>query len=349
MSSPPVIATAPGNPEAASPKRAGARRRMLASIVVFSIAVHVVALALFGIWVVAQYFAEPEAVFEMQADLRIPPQPPEHQLNMARHEAMAPRPVMQKRLVATAPAEITLPDLPDVQVQDTLALDPSLDGLNAAALAGAAGMGSAQGMAGGGGTGSGMSFFGIRAQAERVLLIVDISQSVLTKAQRAGVPMSNVKEEALELIGGLGVNVHFGMIQMARNYMLFQDELIPATDANKTLALEWIENEWIEEGQMPRRRSVVSNPRGLAGVLERAFQMRPDVIFIVSDANFYWHPDGASATIPHREIRRVIDENKRETGRATMIHLVGFEMRSEDRREWRRIVRSTGGSIREID
>jgi len=346
MSNPAVSAAPPGT---AAP--AGRRRTMLASIIVFSIAVHVVALALFGLWVVAQYFAEPEAVFEVQRDLRIPPQPPEHKLNMARHQAMAPKPVMQKRLVTTAPSAITLPDLPELTLTDNLAPDPALTAaFDSNALAGGfGGLGGAQGMTGGGGTGSGMTFFGIRTQASRALLIFDISQSVLTKANRAGVPMSKVKDETLALLDNVGIDFHFGLVQMARNYMLFEQELVPATDGNKQRAREWIEKEWIEEGQMPRKRSVVSNPRGFAGVLERAFEMRPDVIFVVSDANFYWHPDGASSTIPHRAIRDIIEAREKETNRKIPIHMIGFQMRSDDKREWRRMTRATGGTIRELD
>ena len=143
MSALPVLAANP----AARPRQPGKRRAMITGIVVFSIAAHVAALVVFGLWVVSKYFKEPEAVFEMKPDLRIPPEPPEHRLNMARHEAMAPKPVMKKRLVSTRPSAIALPPLPVVDVEQALAFSPNaLAGLNSASLAGtAAGFGSAAG------------------------------------------------------------------------------------------------------------------------------------------------------------------------------------------------------------
>ena len=47
------------------------RRAMITSIIIGSIAVHVAALVLFGLWTVAKHFRRPEARFEMKKVLKI--------------------------------------------------------------------------------------------------------------------------------------------------------------------------------------------------------------------------------------------------------------------------------------
>ncbi len=37
-------------------------------------------------------------------------------------------------------------------------------------------------------------------------------------------------------------------------------------------------------------KGVVNNLHGVVGVLERAVAMRPEVVFLISDASFQWRP-----------------------------------------------------------
>lgn len=101
------------------------RRALISSVIIGSIVVHVIALILFGLWTVAKHFTRPEARFEMKKVVKIPPKTPEHKMNVAQHEAMAPKPVFNDKLVSTRPTDFALPELPQVNMDQMLPLDPS--------------------------------------------------------------------------------------------------------------------------------------------------------------------------------------------------------------------------------
>ncbi len=328
------------------------RRRLIVSIILASVAVHVLAALGAGIWVVARYFAPTPAVFEVKKDLRIPAKEREHRMNMAEFDALTPKPALQDKLASIRPAAFALPDLPKVPFDQMLPMDPAeMVSDQVASLVGAAGAGAGGTGAGGvGGKGGGFSFFGIQSTGRRVLLVFDISTSVMNKAAKAGISPDKLKGETLALIDKFGINTRFGMVQMSQNYQPFQPELLPATDQNKASARAWIAREWVDTGLLPAsKKSVVSNPRGLLGVLEFGFQLDPDVVFLISDGSFQWRPEGKIGNIPYKDIRDFLRDDAKKRGRQIPLNLVGFEMKTEDRNEWRRIARGSGGTIRELD
>ncbi len=73
--------------------------------------------------------------------------------------------------------------------------------------------------------------------------------------------------------------------------------------------------------------------------------MSPDVIFLISDASFQWKEEGPLSGVPGRKWMPGLLRGK--TG--CVLNLVGFEMRSEDKREISSIARDIGGKIREIE
>lgn len=338
-------------PKASKAERARASRRaMIGSIIVGSIVVHALILVVFAAWQVASYFTRPEARFEMKKTVKIPAKTPEHKMNVAKHEAMAPKPVFNDKLVSTRPIDFALPELPEVDMDQMLPLDPSeLISDQVSGLVGSAALGSGlgSGFSGGGGSGEGMSFFGIQAEGDRIVLLFDVSSSVVNAAAEAGVPLARIREETLKLIEGLAPSAKFSMIQFTQNYKPFSDELMAATDTNKQAAREWVENEWVESGTMSGGK-VVSNPRGLMTVLEKAFEMRPNLIFLISDASFQWREGGGIRDIPYGDLRKRIDELGSELQEEAPIHLLGFAPDEEDVKEWRRILRRTGGEISEL-
>ena len=358
-----VYATGP-NP-APKPKRepkappvAGteSKRGMIATILIASLIVHAAGLALFGLWVVAKKFARPEAVFEVREVLKVPIQKtPEHRMNVAQHEANAPKPVFDDKLVSTRPSDFALPELPKLDLQQMLPLDPSeLVSDQVSSLVGTAGLGlgSGSGLSGSGGLGKGLtnfSFMGMKAQGRRILLLFDVSGSVMNKAVSSGVPIARIKEETLKLIDSLPPGAEFGLIQFVRNYKPFSDTLMPATPANRDAARQWVENEWSESGQMSRgQKGVFSpDPNGLPCVLEAAFAMNPDVIFLISDGQFeQTYPQ--DRRVPNEELDDQIKALQKGRAERLPIQFLGFQMRDEDQSDWSRIVRRTGGRLKEI-
>jgi len=341
-------------PRTKSEAESSRRMALIWSIVIGSIAVHAVALLLFGLWTVAKHFSRPEARFEVKKTVKIPPRTPEHKMNVAKHEAMAPKPSFNDKLISTRPIEFALPDLPQVNLDQMLPLDPSeliSDQVNGLVGSAALGSGLGAGMSGGGGTGKGMSFFGVKAEGDRILLLFDVAISVVNKAEKAGIPFELVREETIKLIKTLPISSQFSLIQFTGNYKTFTDELIAATPGNKELAEKWVEDEWTTAGGISSAsKGVTTNLRGVVGVLERAIQMRPEVIFLISDASFQWRPDGGNGypNIPYDEIKDVVEKLEKESRREVPIHFIAFEPKDDDSKEWSRIVKKTGGEFREL-
>jgi hypothetical protein len=335
-----------------SDRQVSHRRTMITSIIIGSVAVHAVALVLFGLWTVAKHFSRPEARFEMKREVKIPPKPPEHKMNVAKHEAMAPKPTFNDKLVSTRPIDFALPEMPQVDLDQMLPLDPSeLISDQVSGLVGSAALGSGfgQGMRGGGGTGEGMNFFGVKAQGDRILLLFDVSASVVNKANAAGIPLERIQKETIKLIEGLPISSQFSLIQFTGNYMAFTDELIAATPANKKLAVTWVEEEWETSGSMSlASKGVVQNLTGVVGIIEKSITMRPDVIFLISDASFQWRPTGGFANIPYDDISDAVESIEEELRADVPIHFLAFEPKDDDAKGWSRIVRKTGGEFKEL-
>lgn len=330
------------------------RRALIGSIIIGSVIIHLIALLLFGLWTVAQHFTRPEARFEMKKIVKIPPRTPEHQMNVAKHEAMAPKPTFNDKLISTRPIDFALPDLPPINLDQMLPLDPAeliSDQVNSLVGSAALGSGLGQGLSGGGGTGAGMSFFGVKAQGDRILLLFDVSASVVNRAEKAGIPLERIQEETIKMITTLPISSQFSLIQFTGNYMPFTEELIAATPANKELATQWVTKKWVTSGSMgANSKSVVSNLTGVVGILERAAAMRPDVVFLISDASFQWRPDGGGGfkNVPYDAIRKAVEALGTGPKGAVPLHFVAFQPKPDDAKEWSRLVKSTGGEFREL-
>ncbi len=334
-----------------------ANRRGITGAVMASIVIHIILAVIAGIWIVASYIQSVPPKFEAPPPplIKIPPQTKQHRMNLAANAALAAKPTFKARLVSLRPAEFALPEAPKVSLENMLVPDPStLATSMVTGLAGAAGAGDGSGMglagAGGEGLGTGIDFMGIRANGQRILLLFDVSQSVVNKANASQMPLAKIKEETINLIDGLPANSRFGLIQFVRNYKMFQEELVPATVPNRELARNWIEKEWRETGTMPSGGPGVSSPtpNGLPPILRRAYEMKPDLIFLISDGGF-WRSTPANEKIPTDEFEELFKElNRGDVGRVSL-HFISFQMRPDDKRFWERLARRLGGSLKEID
>ncbi len=330
------------------------RKRIILVVVLVSVGIHVIAGIVAGIVIVARFLSEPPAEFRVTKDIRLPVQDREHKMNMAAFDGMAPKPSFTDKLQSLRPGPLALPELPKVPLDQLLPLDPAeIVADQVAALAGSDGLGSgiAPGAAGAGGAagiGSGFSFMGIESTGKRVLLIFDVSTSVLNKARKRGISLRRIKEETVALLEQLPISARFGIIQFTQNFKAFRNELVAASDTNRSLAKAWIEDEWVETGTMQASAKVAKNPRGVVGVLELAAQMSPDVIFLISDASFQWKEGGELSNVPWKEIARIV-KGPLQSGEGCVLNFVGFEMNPDDKREIASVVRAARGKIREIE
>lgn len=325
------------------------RKRMILTILLVVIGLHVFGGAVAGVLVIARYIFPPPANFVVKKDIRLPAKEREHKMNMAAFDAMTPKPSFNDKMQSMQPAPFALPDLPNLPLDQMMPLDPSaIVSDQVSSLVGTAGLGGGGEGAGGlGGTGTGFSFLGVKASGTRILLIFDVSKSVVTKAAASGVPLSRIKEETLALIDKLPSTSRFGILQFTQNYKPFREELIPATDQNREEVRAWVRDEWTEVGMLSGN-GVVTNPRGIIGVLELVSKMQPDVIFLISDGSFQWRPDGAIKNIPWKDFSDAVRLIKGEDSKPVPLYVFTFQSKPNDRQELRRITGRTGGKLREL-
>ena len=79
------------------------RKRIIFTVILASVGVHVIAGVVAGIVIVARYLAEPPAEFKVTKDIRIPAEEREHKMNMAAFDGMAPKPSFTDKLQSLRP------------------------------------------------------------------------------------------------------------------------------------------------------------------------------------------------------------------------------------------------------
>lgn len=328
---------------------------MISAVILGAVAVHLAGFLIAAAVVVARFFAEPEATFEVAKQYRIPVQTREHRMSLARHEALAPKPTFTDRMVSTRPTAFALPEMPVLDLDQVLPLDPSaFVSDQVGSLVGSAGLGSGLGgggLGGGGAGGTGLSFFGIKTEGSRIILLFDVSASVLNKAQASGMPLTRIKEETLGLIQKLPLNARYSIVQFVRNYKPFSDALVAATPPNRERAAQWMDTEWNETGMLGARQRGVrtASPNGLPIVLDFAFSLKPDTVFLISDGSFeQTSPGDANRSIPSDEIQAQLKRLQQAAGKEVPIHFIGFQMKDAHREFWRRTAQRSGGKFREI-
>jgi len=150
-----------------------------------------------------------------------------------------------------------------------------------------------------------VDFLGEQLQAQRMVLLFDVSGSVKTKMERAGTSMEDLRVEVLRFLDQLGPNHLFGIIQFTRNWLPFREELVPATTTMKAEARDWMQNSFRTTGTSGRNWN--GGPRnGIEAVLEAAFALSPqlDEVLLVSDGDFQRTPPGGGGQdVPWRELR----------------------------------------------
>lgn len=333
------------------------RQKGAAGALMGSLIIHGLLMLGGGAWIVAQYTQPPPPRFVAPPPpkIKIPPQTRQHRMNLAAHAGLASKPSFKQRLTSLRPTAFALPEAPKISMNDMLVPDPSqVVSSMVTGLAGSGGSGSGSGFglggAGGKGLGTGFNFMGIKSNGQRILLMFDVSNSVVNKAQSSGVPLARIKEETLQMLDKLPADSRFGIIQFVRNYKPFQAELVPASKANRDLARTWVETEWNESGQMPRGGRGVISPdiNGLPPILRAAFAMKPDVLFIMSDGSFERGRDGQNEKVPYEELEALLAELEKGLPAKIPLNFVGFQMRADDKDFWQKMTRRTGGRLREI-
>ena len=349
------------------------RKRLIVTVIVASIAVHFIGAIGAGIWIVARYFLPPAATFEVKKEIRIAAEEREHRMNMAEFDAAQPKPTFTDKMSSARPTEFALPDLPLLPVDTATTLDPSdivSDQLTALAGAGA-GAGAGTGSGGGGKSGSAVSFFGISDMATRVIIVVDVSNTMF---DRQPGKFHAVKTEVAKLIQGLGINTLFNVIIYEGGSVAMFPEPQPASDGNKAKAAAWVES--VDGGSDKSGASYKSKYSQMGTglyegggtrtdtALKQALSMRPSTVFLITDGEMSRmgggapaeeedrkKDDGASSDITEAELLRMIKDLQGKMEQPARIHVVHFltkAARDEEEKVLRSVARRNDGRFQQV-
>lgn len=356
----------------APPAQKSRLRRIIIMVVLASIAIHVVAAIVAGVVIVARYLIEPPAVFKAVKDIRIPAQEREHRMNMAAYEGGASKPAFTDKMASARPAEFALPDIPQMPMDAVTEFDPN--GVISDQIAGigtGSGMGSGYGSGSGGGGkgGSAVSFFGISDMASRVIIVVDVSDTMF---DRQPGKFDAVKQEAIKLVNGLGINTLFDLIIYEGGSVAMFPQVQPASDPNKKKAVEWIQsvNGGRDKRGMSYKGAYSKMGTGLYEgggtrtdtALKQALSLRPSTIFLITDGEMSRSGGGAggqdekdgerlSTGISEQELLDVIGEGQKKLEEPARIHVIHFltkAAREDEEKILRAVARRNGGRFKQV-
>lgn len=335
-----------------------------------SLAAHGIIVAIALGWIVSRYLGRDEEIaFVSRPRVQLPAEIREHKMNVAKNDSMAPRPAYSRRLAGAGPSAIQVPEMPDVNLDQMLPLDPSeMVSDQIAGLIGASGQGTGggRGLGGGGGTGgpgSGVAFFNIKDTARSVVVMIDVSQSMFSrtgdydsgtrKLLKEGKDQSFqiIRDEAEKLIAGLGADSRFGIIRWSGSARSWKPELVRATDANKAEARTHIQ-ESVDANSSPPTGGRPGGTRHDYAV-EELIRLAPEVAFMLTDGNATRSGAGGGMTaIPPEEIFRQIDLAAKDGSALPRIHTI-YYMTGADKKDeedlLRGIARKTKGRFRKVE
>ena len=357
-------------------------RKLVWTVVLIVIGLHVVAGLVAGAFVVARYLMKPEPTFAATKDVRMPAKEREQKMNMAEFDSLAPKPSFNDKLQSLKPAKFSLPELPKIPLDQMLPLDPSaIVSDQVSSMVGAAGTGSGSGQGGNGmgGTGSGMSFFGIQDTGKSVVIVVDTSNSMFSrssKGQEHSFKFQTIKDQTTQLIDKLSINTRFNVVIYEGGSMAFAGENLPATDANKAAARDWVQG-LDEDPSASIGRRHGDGPKLMEGggtrldtAMKQTFKFQPEVIYIITDGEINHgggrgreededsKPRGGSRNergegnkITESEMIQLIEELQKSLPQPARIHTILYEThvtKADEENTIRAIARHNEGKFRTV-
>lgn len=339
--------------------KGSAQRRTIVLVITLSVAIHVVAGIVAGVWIVARYFSTPPATFVAKKSVMLPPKLVDPRMQSSEFEGAAPKPAFDDKMASIRETSFALPDLPNLQLD--MPMDPSAIVTDASSMGTGgqgAGGGSGSGEGGGGGGGfSGVSFFGIKDTAKRVIIVVDTSNSMFTRthhSQQYFFDFKTIKEETIKLIQGLSINTLFNVVIYEGGSMAWRAEMAAASDSNKQEATKWIEDlDENPESSISGRAG--KGPKLMEGggtrldtALKQVFSFGPDVVFLITDGEIN---RGNFDRIPESEMLELIEGFQKalpEEARIHVIHYLTTVVKPEEQATLKAIAKKNKGRFQEV-
>ena len=334
-------------PEAGLAPAPAAVRRFRKDTLVYALVVQAFVLLIAVSVVVIRPLLRSEPEFAAGPTIVLPQRELEHRAAVAELQQVSGGVPPLEKLVTHALLPPDLPALPTVPRTEFAMGDPAdLLTRDAQSLLAQSGLGGA--VSGLKSATSTAAFFGVEAQGERILIVVNTSVSVRNKAQRRGVPWSRIQDEVTGVIDRLDGGTLFALVQFSQGVRVFPETLAPATAANREAVRTWVRAHL--RGNPPIDPGAVRF--GHEAAMEAALALDPDVIFLVTDGVLDRRElKGGRVVYPEIPydllIGSVRDARRGSRGRL-QVHVIGFEMRAGDAAGMRRLVGEFGGQVREM-
>lgn len=319
-----------------TPHRETRGKKLIVSTLIVAAAVHGVGGLIAGFLVIARNLLPEPPVLEVKSNVKFPAKVRKHRMEMRQIEIARPKASAHELLKNIHSTSLSLPPLPPLPPLRSEAITDL-----ASEFAGETTDDTTIGWSASGKS----SFFGVGTEAKRILILYDVSKTVVNAAARAAVPMEKIREESCRLLDGLGIDCRFGLAQFARNYAFFQDTLLPVTDENRGRAKEWLNRWFATTGMMPPSTpKLVAGSPGFLEVLAHAFRLQPQVVYILSDGGFH----RGAGPIPYEEIQSTLRRLQERHSPPVKIHFLAVGMKEDRFREMRKILAPSGGTIRHL-
>jgi hypothetical protein len=269
------------------------------------------------------------------------------------------------------PTDFALPDLPVMPVDAVTTVDPS--DIVSDQLAGLGGMGGGGGSGSGGGGkgGSAVNFFGISDTATRVIVVVDVSDTMF---DRVPGKFDVVKQQAIKLIKGLGINTLFNVVIYEGGSVSMFPAPQPATDGNKEKAVAWVQS---VDGGFDKKNMHMNGAYKRMGTplyegggtrpdtaLKQALSMSPSTIFMISDGEMSRKMkkdkdddrEGGKGKrdnqpIDQRELMDIVDAEQAKLATPARIHAIHFvtgKARKNEEDTLRALARKNDGRFKQV-
>ena len=256
-------------------------------------AFHVILLFVAGTVIISRVFYNRETNFVGQPPpmRSFEPRKLEHQVKVQKRQRSSGRPSMAPRLVAMKASSFALPEIKVDSKSVKTSFAPKF-----AAVSGGVGMGVGMGTGYGlGGFGQGVSafeFFGIKGRADRVVILVDVSESMVDDIRDGPAGYLRVKEKIGRVIDELAEQALFNVIVFADTASACSTNLMIASAENKQKAKQWLApfnyqgNLGLTDGNLQQSSlglQAVGGSTRLDLALTAAFEQGADSILVISD------------------------------------------------------------------
>jgi hypothetical protein len=296
--------------------------------------------AVFVVVLVPEFRSDPEFVAKKKRYL--PQKELDHKVALAEFQNAASSPMQIERISTAALLPDAMPSLPSLPQSEFNPIERNPAALQSDALLGQSGvLGALQGLKT---ESSSASLFGIEDSGQRILILFDNSSTVWNKASAAGVTTDAFVRELSNLVDGLNANTLFGLVPFARKVGTFRDYMIAGGARNKQEAKRWI----VDNVRSNRKQTQLPfEEDGIQGALTVAFQMEPEVIFIVSDGDFQRSQTAKSRAgdVPWKEVEKTLRALTRAYGIEPRIHFIGFKVEPEAAEAIEKITRRYDGEF----